>query len=430
MERDLTLLVCPALRRETEAALETPGLEGVRVETVPAACDPTPAERTELLRGVAARVEEHGACCLLGGGCLAGFEPAPAVGASLVVFREETCFQLLTSSGLVDRWIRDGAYLHTPGWLARWRERLEGWGLHDGLAGALFRESARRLLLLDTGVHPDALVYLQELAGHLGLPGDVAPVGLDHYRLVLLEALRRSRAIMPRFGDVDALRRRSADGAAVFDFVVRLSGARSEAEVVERLLDLACALLAPERLAYCAVEGGTLGEVRLHPPAAGPAPDLEAELRTLASDVALSASGRGILFRVADEKETFGLCAADGLAFPRYRERYARLARSLARAGAVALGSARALARAARAEAEERRARERVEEGLNEALENVRTLRGLLPICASCKRIRDRDGRWTRLEEYVSARSEAVFSHGVCPECFERLYPGLDDDAP
>jgi hypothetical protein len=426
MERDLTLLVCPALRRETEAAVGTPGLEGVRVEIVPVACDPTAAQRAELARVVVARVEEHGACCLLGGGCLARFEPPPALGASLVVFREETCFQLLTSSSLVDHWIRDGAYLLTPGWLASWRERLEGWGLHGELAGAFFGESARRLLLLDTGVHPDAPAHLQELAGHLGLPGDVAPVGLDHYRLVLLEALRRARALMPRFGDVDALRRRAADGAAVFDFVVRLSGARGESEVVDRLLDLACALLAPERLAYWAVEGERFGEVRLHPPAAGPAPDLEEELRALASDVAFSASGRGILFRVANEEETFGLCAVDGLAFPRHRDRYARLARSLARAGAVAIGSARALARAARAEAE----RERVEKGLDEALQDVRTLRGLLPICASCKRIRDGDGRWTRLEEYITARSEAVFSHGVCPECFERLYPGLDDDAP
>jgi hypothetical protein len=50
-------------------------------------------------------------------------------------------------------------------------------------------------------------------------------------------------------------------------------------------------------------------------------------------------------------------------------------------------------------------------------------LRGLLPICASCKKIRDDKGYWNQMETYIEAHSEADFSHGVCPECMERLYP-------
>jgi hypothetical protein len=54
---------------------------------------------------------------------------------------------------------------------------------------------------------------------------------------------------------------------------------------------------------------------------------------------------------------------------------------------------------------------------LNLALDNVRTLRGLLPICASCKQIRDETGAWHALETYVHRHSEARFSHGLCPNC-------------
>ena len=61
--------------------------------------------------------------------------------------------------------------------------------------------------------------------------------------------------------------------------------------------------------------------------------------------------------------------------------------------------------------------------------EEVRTLRGIVPICASCKKIRDDRGFWNQVDVYVQDHTEAEFSHGICPECAERLYPGLGEDA-
>ena len=62
-------------------------------------------------------------------------------------------------------------------------------------------------------------------------------------------------------------------------------------------------------------------------------------------------------------------------------------------------------------------------EELSGALGNVRQLSGLLPICAQCKKIRDDQGYWNQLETYISAHSEADFSHGLCPDCARTLYP-------
>ena len=67
--------------------------------------------------------------------------------------------------------------------------------------------------------------------------------------------------------------------------------------------------------------------------------------------------------------------------------------------------------------------RERVIAELKQALSVVKTLSGLLPICAHCKKIRDDKGYWTQIESYVRSHSEAEFSHGICPECAQRLYP-------
>jgi hypothetical protein len=77
---------------------------------------------------------------------------------------------------------------------------------------------------------------------------------------------------------------------------------------------------------------------------------------------------------------------------------------------------------------EERRKAEQLREqsivlARERALEEARTLRGLLPICSSCKKIRNDGGYWEQIEIYIRSRSDAEFSHGLCPECAKKLYP-------
>jgi hypothetical protein len=62
---------------------------------------------------------------------------------------------------------------------------------------------------------------------------------------------------------------------------------------------------------------------------------------------------------------------------------------------------------------------------LQDALANIKTLKGLLPICASCKKIRDDKGYWSQIEVYVRDHSDAEFSHGLCPECAKKYFDQL-----
>jgi len=72
--------------------------------------------------------------------------------------------------------------------------------------------------------------------------------------------------------------------------------------------------------------------------------------------------------------------------------------------------------------------REKLIHELREALAQVKTLSGLVPICASCKKIRDDKGYWNKIESYIEKHSTAEFSHGICPECARKLYPQLYDE--
>ena len=73
----------------------------------------------------------------------------------------------------------------------------------------------------------------------------------------------------------------------------------------------------------------------------------------------------------------------------------------------------------------EARQKEKLISELREAISEVKTLSGLIPICSSCKKIRDDTGYWNQIESYIQKHSNANFSHGLCPDCVEKLYPGL-----
>jgi|GEM_PF-2399591 len=66
-------------------------------------------------------------------------------------------------------------------------------------------------------------------------------------------------------------------------------------------------------------------------------------------------------------------------------------------------------------------------EVMESSFNEIRILRGFLPICANCKKIKDSNGNWKQIEEYIHKHSEAKFSHGICPECTRNLYPEFAD---
>ena len=69
------------------------------------------------------------------------------------------------------------------------------------------------------------------------------------------------------------------------------------------------------------------------------------------------------------------------------------------------------------------REKEKLITKLKIALKDVKTLRGMIPICASCKKIRTDEGSWQQLEEYIRKYADVSFSHGLCPDCAQKLYP-------
>jgi len=104
-----------------------------------------------------------------------------------------------------------------------------------------------------------------------------------------------------------------------------------------------------------------------------------------------------------------------------YTDRDRMLAESIGYQIAGAIANAQLFAEHKRGEKE----REKLIHELQGALANIKILRGMLPICSSCKKVRDDKGYWSQIESYIQHHTEAEFSHGICPECMKKLYPDL-----
>ena len=104
-----------------------------------------------------------------------------------------------------------------------------------------------------------------------------------------------------------------------------------------------------------------------------------------------------------------------------FDEKDAEIATSFGSLAAIALQNSKNLDEREKSD----RARDSLIVELKEALEKVKTLRGMLPICSHCKKIRDDKGYWNQIESYVRKYSEAEFSHSICPECAKAHYPDL-----
>ncbi len=326
---------CHNLHPEIAAAIALEGWEDVAAAAFPARCGRPPLSweelRTLLPEGCSQLV-------LLGRACLGGLGEPPPDWPPVRLLRLEQCFHLVAGPSLVDEAIAQGKYLLTPAWLKHWRARLADLGFAPDGAGEFFRDSARELMLLDTGIDPEAPVHLAELAAAVGLPASRVAVGLDHIRPLLarivaewrLEEERRAA----RTRDLTHARE-LADRVAAMDFLARLAQSSRETEAIAIIEDLFRMLFAPGELYYLRLEHG------LAAPSGTIPPDLMEQMRNCAADHAWTASGTGFLLRVARDGQALGVIAVERLAFPEFRERYLNLALAMAGVCGLAIENAR-----------------------------------------------------------------------------------------
>ncbi len=329
----IAILLCEHYRREAETALALEGFADAAVAAYPARCNRPPLQAEELDE-ILFSLDDCNPVHLFGAACCLADIAKPAAGALHVLHRLPQCFSLIADQDIIDRCIREGAYLVTPGWLADWPACLERMGFNREPAREMFRETTSRVILLDTGIDPLSGFYLKDFADFIERPYQIIPVGLSHMRLQFTKLIlgwRMEQQLRESFDAAREMSKQSADYAMAVDLLGKLAQTTEEMEAVEAMLDVFTMLFAAGRVSYLSFVDGRPERFYLRPEEAKPE-DREAiriQLTDFREDSAWMESGTGFLLRIVHRGETQGVIAIDRITFPEYREHYLNLALSI-----------------------------------------------------------------------------------------------------
>ena len=429
MDNRLTILVCKHFEGEGKAISQMSEFREVDFVSFSARCGRPPLCWQELEELIPdpdnrSRIE------LVGGCCLSTLMKAPDIKKRFRQRKMDQCFYCVAGRELVDHYLQTGAYLITPGWLAHWRDKIDQLGFDQEGAREFFRTSVTRLLLLDTGVNSRSLESLRELAQYLDRPFERLPVGLDYFRSFLLEFDHGWREEESERARVQTCKQTSELSMAL-DLLSRLPRLSTESEVIKTILDLFNMLFAPKKSCYLPILDGEPG--KMHTGAAMGIDSTRSRERMVNLHTAYEwcESGDGFRLSVRREKETIGVIEVDEFEFPQHKEHYLNLALSMTGVCLLAVQNARTFESLQQTQAmleQRNRTLDGLVEELKVALKQVKQLGGLLPICSSCKKIRDDQGYWNQIEAYIGDHSEVEFTHGICPDCAARLYSEFLED--
>lgn len=331
MNGKLCFLICKALEKEAQTLIESEKFDDVVLVTFPDKCGLLdPVMMKNLLLDCQKKYDR---VYLLGGCCVAGSQELEPYRSP----RVSTCFHLLQSRNLIDKYLNQGCYLVTPGWLANWRRHLADWGFKRETARQFFSESASRLVLLDTGLGTKTDTEIQDFAKFLGLSCEILPVGLDFFHLLLKETVLKWRLGNAGAGTEAEL----AAYAMAVDLIGGLTRPITEREAIESVLDLFASLFAPGRMLYLPVHDGSAAGIRVRGrKIVNPSADKK-RLAQFSGVSAWTKSGAGFIMRIGEQSDVLGILEIDKLAFPAKKEQYLNLALSLNNVCRMAIQNAR-----------------------------------------------------------------------------------------
>lgn len=186
-------MICENFEREATAIIKGRGFADVKVLTFPSVCCGFKQKKKELADFIPAGKRKCVHIALIGSQCAKRFKTLSDKKIQLKLNRPEQCFYMFVNKTIIDRYLKEKAYLLTPGFLDHWRKCIKEMGLDQKSAGKFFRGSYSGLVLLDTGKGKNTKKNLQQFSKYVNLPSETIPAGLDHFSMFLKEIVLQWR---------------------------------------------------------------------------------------------------------------------------------------------------------------------------------------------------------------------------------------------
>ncbi len=339
MSQGLTLVVCSNLDREVKAVSGLPEFRDIHFLSLEVGCDLVEAKWSGLAETVQSLQEGKLPFCLVGAFCLTqAAGPGPGPKSFCQTAQKSQCLEWVVEKDVLDYYLRQESLLLLPGWLRNREHHMDSlWPSERKRAAAFFRESAKKVVLLDTGLYPKIESELRDFAKFLRFPHEIYFAGLGHFKLSLVETLHAWRIEQERDdleGRVATVRLQMEDYSRAGHLLNAVVHAQTEEEAREGVLEVFRGVLSPQRASYRSFE--SLSE---KPPAEDAPLD---RILSLNADYAWQDDHNGFLLKVASGREILGVIEVSGLASPERREHDLNLGVTLAKLAAPVFMNARA----------------------------------------------------------------------------------------
>lgn len=316
------IVFCSNYRQELERLNLPAKYSDLQVAYFPSRCGMPPIAWSELAKNLkvdSSETELHVVSC----GGIEGLPYKQQIADKHYNHKFKQCYHLITSPDLADYYSQKGYYLVVPGWLANWREILAQWGFDQDTAIDFFEESAKAILLLDTGVDSEAEANLAEFAAYIKRPFEVIAVGLDYLELLLSNKVLKSSvegSCSLEKAAIKDSRKELADFVMALDLLSSLARVRQEDAVLDRIKDMFLMLFAPREFIF-----------RSH------APDAQVKM----GEIGESKSSDSFVIPVSGSGGLLGEIEVKGLNQPQHLEQYKKLATRIVNVCGLAIENAR-----------------------------------------------------------------------------------------
>jgi diguanylate cyclase (GGDEF)-like protein/PAS domain S-box-containing protein len=334
----LNLIVCSNFEREVRALSGLPEFRDINFLPLQVECDQVEARWEGLAETLQSYKNEGHPVLLVGSFCLTQAMGQPGLKEACPTAQRSQCVEWIADKDVLDRFLQSEALIVLPGWLKNWEQHVGNlWPGDRKKAQAFFRESAKRIVLLDTGVYPKVESDLKKFARFLKVPHEIYFAGLGHFRMSLAQTLHswQSKKEQERVEDrMAGLRQQISDYSRIGHLLGGLTRVQTEEETRDEILEVFRVLLSPRKITYHPVLALSQG---------APAEDSPRDrILSLNADYAWTEDRSGLLLKIASGREILGILELTGLAFPERRDHDLNLALTMAKIAAVGLIKARA----------------------------------------------------------------------------------------
>ena len=335
MAPNFSLIACANFDREILALQSSPDFQDVRFKTLSVACDQVDAEWHGLDEAVGSFRNDGGSVCIFGSYCLTRAAKDFGPGEAWRSVQKGQCFEWVADKEVLDRFLQDGALLVLPGWLRDWETHVDTrWPSSRKSAQTFFRELAKKVILLDTGVYPNIDRELKSFARFLRLPHEMFPAGLEHFKLNIARIVLSWRVEREREGVEDhmaAIRQQMSAYARIGHLLGAVTNVKNFEEALAGVLELFRVLLSPQEVVFHSVDS-----ISGRP---GPEGSPWDRIIALNADYAWTDDRRSVYLKISHYRDLLGILEVVGFNDPDRREHDFDLALALARISGLALSN-------------------------------------------------------------------------------------------